>query len=332
MTNAVATTAPKPQLRAGGSLTAIVPQSIEEAYRMASAVVAAGMAPKSLDTAEKAMVAIMHGMEVGLTPMAAMQSIAVVNGFPTIWGDGALGLVRGSGLCEGVKEWIDGDGDQMVAVCEVRRRGEADPIRRTFSVADARKAGLWSKAGPWQNYPKRMLQMRARSLALRDGFADILRGLRIREEVEDYQPMRDVTPPQTTGLRERLAASRTAPPAEGFTVTHAASGPQTAEEAPVDPDTGEVVDAAHEPAMAEETAYDDADNIREPEDEFPGDTPADAAEATIGDLRQRLSLANTVEAVNAIAAEMTADLKALPIEDQARARKMIAEARQRVSA
>ncbi|PYE89641.1 hypothetical protein C7477_103149 [Phyllobacterium leguminum] len=141
------------------------------------------------------MVAIMQGMEVGLTPMAALQSIAVVNGRPTIWGDGAIGLVRGSGKLEWIKERIEGDGENMVAVCEVKRRAEPAQEPARFSVNDAKKAGLWGKQGPWQQYPKRMLAMRARAFALRDGFADVLRGLGIAEEVQDIQPIRDVTPP-----------------------------------------------------------------------------------------------------------------------------------------
>lgn len=195
----VQTEAPRPSLQSGGTVRAIVPQDFDGAWRIATAVCKAGMAPQGLDTPEKAMVAIMHGMEVGLTPMAALQSIAVVNGRPTIWGDGAIGLVRGSGKLEWIKERIDGDGDKMVAVCEVKRKGEPDAVRATFSVDDAKKASLWNKTGrngqptPWITYPKRMLAMRARAFALRDAFADVLRGLGIAEEVQDT-PMRDVTP------------------------------------------------------------------------------------------------------------------------------------------
>ena len=162
---------PRPALAAGHRPTAIVPTDMESCFRLAKAVCMAGMAPKGLDTPEKAMVAIMHGLEVGLTPMAALQRIAVVNGRPTIWGDGAIGLVRGSGLCEYVKEWTEGEGDKRTAYCEAKRRGEQSPIARTFSVADAKKAGLWGKAGPWQQYPDRMLQMRARAFALREPFS-----------------------------------------------------------------------------------------------------------------------------------------------------------------
>jgi hypothetical protein len=57
-----------------------------------------------------------------------------------------------------------------------------------FSVADAKKASLWGKAGPWQSYPDRMLQMRARGFGLRDKFADALRGLSIAEEAMDIAP------------------------------------------------------------------------------------------------------------------------------------------------
>lgn len=244
----VQTEAPRlPSLQSGGAVRAIVPQDFDGAWRIATAVCKAGMAPKGLDTPEKAMVAIMHGMEVGMTPMAALQSIAVVNGRPTIWGDGAIGLVRGSGKCEWIKERIDGDGDNMVAVCEVKRKGEADPIKGGFSVADAKKAGLWGKAGPWQQYPKRMLAMRARAFALRDGFADILRGLGIAEEVQDHQPIRDVTPPAPPKPPAPPSA-QIAPPADtvdaetGEIIDPREIVPETGEDAGAVEADGEVID------------------------------------------------------------------------------------------
>lgn len=188
--NEMVTSNQKPALQAGaGKISPIVPRDFEQVWRLATMLAASDMVPKTyVRRPEATAAAIMHGMEVGLTPMAALQSIAVINGTPSVWGDGAIALVRGSGLCEGIKEWIEGEGDRAVAYCEVRRKGEADPIKRSFSMGDARKAGLAGKQNtPWQTYPRRMLQMRARSWALRDGFADVLRGLRIAEEVQDYQ-------------------------------------------------------------------------------------------------------------------------------------------------
>jgi hypothetical protein len=183
---------------------------MDEAYRLAKAVCMAGMAPKGLETPEKAMVAILHGLEIGLTPMAALQRIAVVNGRPTIWGDGAIGLVRGSGACDWIRETIAGESDAMTATCQAKRKGEPEPIVGTFSVADAKKAGLWGKGGPWQQFPKRMLQMRARAFALRDGFADVLGGLYLREEIEEAPPRS--APPAPPAPQTAPPAPQTAPP------------------------------------------------------------------------------------------------------------------------
>jgi hypothetical protein len=188
----------KPPLIAGGQIAAIVPRDFESAYRMAQVIVAAKMAPASLDTPEKACVAIMHGLEVGLTPMAALQSIAVINGMPTIWGDGMLALVRASGLLEEIIEdvEVDAQGEPTIAVCKVKRRGEAQWAISSFTRVEAQRAGLWSKRGPWEGYKSRMLKMRARSWALRDKFADVLRGLHMAEEAMDMGSVSIAPPPR----------------------------------------------------------------------------------------------------------------------------------------
>ena len=170
-------------LIAGSRPKPIVPKSLSEAYRIAKAVCAAKMAPKGLDTPEACMIAIMHALEVGLSPLSALQRIAVINGRPTIWGDGALALVKASGLCEAIEEWIEGDDPQSwVAVCNLIRKHDPVPVERRFSTEDAKRAKLWGKQGPWSDYPKRMLQMRARAFALRDAFPDVLGGLYLTEE------------------------------------------------------------------------------------------------------------------------------------------------------
>lgn len=259
----------KPQLTAGGPVAALVPQSLEEAFRVAGAIAASGLAPAGLKTQEQIMVAIMAGAELGLAPFQALQSFAVVNGRPTLWGDGLVAVARAQGVK--VKEWSEGDGDQIVAFCTVMRPDTGEEVTRSFSVADAKKASLWAKAGPWQSYPKRMLQMRARAYALRDGCADMLRGFQVREEVEDYQPIRDVTP-QKADLRSRLAAR--ADHDEGFSAAHVSR-----ETTFVDSATGEVIDPLDgDGILAEFTGEIDlpSPEPQSQEDDFPGDKPVAA--------------------------------------------------------
>lgn len=255
--------APKAPLTAGQLPRAIVPVDFDGAYRIAKVVHAAGMAPASLDSLEKVMVAILHGLEVGLTPMNALQSIAVINGRPTIWGDGAVGLIRASGLLEYMKEYyVNEDTQEMKAVCEVKRKGESKPVVTDFSMADARKANLLIKTGAWQTYPKRMLKMRAR-WALRDTFSDVLKGLRLREEEEDLA--RSTEPEADPPTRRKVPAP---PPAEG---TEAIATEATVTDTEiVDEVTGEVTSTAKvDPISSGPTTTGD----------FPGDKPMAKAPA-----------------------------------------------------
>lgn len=159
----------------------LAPQNLEEAFKFADILSKSKLVPKDFEGNQgNILVAIQWGAELGLQPMQAMQNIAVINGRPSLWGDSVIALVKASPLCEYVVEDVTDSG----ATCRVKRRGEPEQIR-TFTVNDAKAANLWGKQGPWSNYPKRMLQMRARSWALRDVFPDVLRGMPVAEELMD---------------------------------------------------------------------------------------------------------------------------------------------------
>lgn len=159
------------------------PKTFDEAWRFCEIVTNSGLAPKGFEKKPNdAFIAIQWGNEVGLKPMQALQNIAVINGRPSLWGDAVIALVRSSPLCEYIKESDDGN----TAICTVKRRGQPEESR-SFSMEDARTAGLAGKQGPWTQYPKRMRQMRARAFALRDVFPDALKGMPIAEELMDYE-------------------------------------------------------------------------------------------------------------------------------------------------
>lgn len=185
------------------------PRSLEEALKFADYLADSELVPKDFKGKPgNVLVAIQWGMELGLKPMQAMQNIAVINGRPSLWGDAVLALVLASPVCEYVRETEENG----VAICRVKRRGDDEEHVQTFSDADAQKAGLTGKQGPWSQYPKRMKKLRARAFALRDKFADVLKGIPIAEEVMDYQPIeRDITPPKSAAA---IAAAALPKPAE----------------------------------------------------------------------------------------------------------------------
>ncbi len=158
--------------------------TIEEAIKVSELISNSNFCPTSMKGKPgDILVCLQFGQELGLKPMAAIQNIAVINGRPSIWGDAMIAVCRQSPSFEYIKEELDMA--TMTATCIVKRKNEPEFIS-SFSQADAKTANLWGKAGPWTQYPKRMLQMRARGFCLRDCFPDLLRGIIIKEEAEDY--------------------------------------------------------------------------------------------------------------------------------------------------
>lgn len=171
----------------------LMPSSLGEAKEIALLIAGSDFATKDYKgKPENVMIAIQMGADIGLSPMQALQNIAVINGRPSIYGDAALALAMS--VLERFHETFEGaEGtDAFMAVCVAKRKGWPDETRRTFSVADAKAAKLWLKRGrdgqdtPWVTYPKRMLQFRARGFTLRDVAADLLLGLVLAEEAMDY--------------------------------------------------------------------------------------------------------------------------------------------------
>ena len=172
---------------------ALAPQSMTEAMTMATMLCKSSMVPRCyVNKPEDTLIAMMMGSELGLNPIQALQNIAVINGKPSIYGDALAALVQNHPAFGGMEESFTEAG--MVATCIVWRKGGSKHTQ-TFSQADATKAGLWGKSGPWSQYPKRMLAMRARGFALRSQFADALAGLITREEAEDMPQLQDYEQP-----------------------------------------------------------------------------------------------------------------------------------------
>jgi hypothetical protein len=175
------------------------PTTLTEAMTFSEMLAKSQMVPKAYQgKPEDVLVAMQWGRELGLAPLQALQNIACINGKPSVYGDAAMALVQASHVCEDIEEFFEGeDTPNPVAVCIAQRRGRK-AVKATFSLEDAKRAGLWGKPGPWQAYPKRMMQMRARGFALRDAFPDVLKGLITAEEAQDFpseaRPAKDITP------------------------------------------------------------------------------------------------------------------------------------------
>lgn len=197
-----------------------IPQNIAGALELAGIMARSGLMPKGIQTKEAVFVAMQMGLEIGLSPMAAVQNIAVIHNRPGLFGDVALAVVRGSGELEVFEEWQTGvrKTPEWTFFCKVKRKGSKEAIG-SYSWAEACEAGQ-DKADPassWKKWTNRMMQFKARNFVLRDHFTDFLKGIRTHEENmdaidldevngSDGQPQYQLTAEPAAGAEENDAS------------------------------------------------------------------------------------------------------------------------------
>ncbi len=134
------------------AVSGLIPQTLDDVYRLATAIAKSGLAPQQMRTPEAITVAILTGLELGLPPMFALNKIAVINGRPTLWGDAIPGILWSRGFK--LREWMD----ERTAHCEVTRPDgslvpswdvlmrELNEYQQRLTEAE-RKAKLWDALG-----------------------------------------------------------------------------------------------------------------------------------------------------------------------------------------
>src|SRR5262245_2583741 len=141
-------------------------------------------------SAGAAAIAIGIGTELGFPMTVALTKITMINNRPEVYGDVALALIRRRGLVDqkkggGFKTWFTGapGSDQYTAHCCAKRSDTGEEMETTFSVADAKMAGLWGSR-TWVKWGAlRMLRYRALGFLCRDLFSDVLLGSHLAEEL-----------------------------------------------------------------------------------------------------------------------------------------------------
>lgn len=148
--------------------------------------------------------AILYGDEVGLGPMQSLAKIAVINGRPTLAAEAQRALI----LQAGHDLWVE---EATASRCTVvgRRRGSEATSRITWTMDDAKRAGLTGKP-PWKLYPRQMLLARASAELARAVFPDAIGGLASTEELDDGAGAADVTVAEATPTTRRRRVNVTA--------------------------------------------------------------------------------------------------------------------------
>lgn len=182
-----------------------------EAHTIATSLVKTSFVPQSMaNKPHEAAAAILTGAEVGLTPMAALRSIDIIQGTPAMRAHALRGLVQ----ARGHEVWVEESGPVQAIVCG-RRKGSDHEQRSVWTIDRARLLKLTDKPN-WKNQPQAMLIARATSELCRLIASDVLLGLPYSiEELTDETPETPV-PVARKAVRRAVAPEVEAPPLDAL--------------------------------------------------------------------------------------------------------------------
>lgn len=180
----------------------------------ATMLVKTGFLPAEIKTAEQAIAIILTGRELGIGTMAALNTINVIQGKPTVSPQLMLALIERSGQLADIQiEPFDGNAMR----CTMKRKGRS-PHTEIFGDTEAQAMHLSGK----DNYKKQkqtMYRWRAVAACARVVFPDVITGLYTPDEMgvdvtEDGELLPPADPPKAAAAVE---------PANAFDVNHRAA-------------------------------------------------------------------------------------------------------------
>jgi hypothetical protein len=160
-------------------------RDVDAMFRFARCYLQSRLAPPAYRTEQQLVIVWATAAELGLSPMQAVSGMTIINNKVGIMGDLALAMVEGSGLLTQKSVSYEGEGDELVCKVSLRRK-KRQAETYSFSVAEAKQAGIYERSSVWKSYPKRMCYYRALGFGLRDEFSDVLKGIKTVEELQDY--------------------------------------------------------------------------------------------------------------------------------------------------
>jgi hypothetical protein len=85
----------------------------------------------------------------------------------------------------------DKDSNDNICILHGKRADNGDIWKESFSIADAKRAGIYKENGPWGKYPRNMLYARALSNLARQLYPDVIKGCYVEGEIRDAGPLYD---------------------------------------------------------------------------------------------------------------------------------------------
>lgn len=178
------------------NLPAVRRELTPDTWRMIEAVAPAMHKARlfGVSSPEQAMAIMLKGHELGLALSASLKFVQVVEGKPALSPRGALALIITSPLNTGLKIEDLTDKSGAPTGCRVwMKRSNGFEYTVTWTIEDAKRAGLIKPNSGWEKYPANMLKWRAVGFCADVVFPDVIGGLKRADEYgADLTPDGDI--------------------------------------------------------------------------------------------------------------------------------------------
>jgi hypothetical protein len=214
------------------NLAVYQPQNLQDAQALAKLWSCAGLVPAAFRGKPSDILLVMaRGSDMGLSPVQSLHAFFVINGRVGMYSDALVGVVVGKPMCRYFR-LVSSDDKQ--ATYETLREGSPEPVRLTYTMEQAKAAGLTSNA-TYSKHPAAMLRARCSAALARATYPDLVAGIYEPSELEEI-------PQAALRQSDRVNAGvmPEAPPVDVVTV---------------EPVTGEIWDE-HQPEVTDETEPD----------------------------------------------------------------------------
>ena len=155
------------------------PRSIREAITLSNHMFASKLF-SAYGTPQAVLSVILAGREFGMQAMASLRAFHVVDGKPTMAADVIRALVLNSGKAKYFR-CTERTAERATFVTQ---RGDDPPVTLSYSVEEAKAAGMVRNGGGWTKNPADMCVARAGSKLARLVYPDVIHGLYSPEEFD----------------------------------------------------------------------------------------------------------------------------------------------------
>jgi hypothetical protein len=160
------------------------PATIDQAQSLAKTLAQSSLLPADLrNKPADVLVQIITGHELGLGSMQSIRSIHIIQGKPTMSAELMVALVKRSPECIRFRLV---ESSPTVATYETERRNEG-LTKLSFTMEEAKTAGLVKDGSGWKKYPAAMLRARAASALCRAVYPDLLLGVYEESEADEIR-------------------------------------------------------------------------------------------------------------------------------------------------